>query len=99
MAVTGSAELNIDVAVLPARAGARGPADPHKVRLVILSGPDFRSPHLKQGIVCADRAAAVRVREQVLDALAAEAPRLEDGRVVATVPVLRDVPESGEFDG
>lgn len=92
------ADLNVMLDVMPASAEDRRDDAAHKVRLTVLSGPDFRSPHLVAGGVCEDRAAAQDVARQVREALEASPPTLRDGAVFADVPLLLPVPEGGAYE-
>lgn len=71
-------------------------AEKWKVRLTVMSGPDFRTPHRVLGAIYPDRESAEGAAWAVADALKAAPPRLEAGRVVVDVP-LPDVREGESY--
>ena len=85
------AGLTVMVDVLPIRSEGGGENDPHRVRLVVLSGPDFKSPHANLGAVCPSKRAAEHLADGVSWTLEQYPPALVDGRVE-----LPDLPDEME---
>lgn len=87
------AQIHADVAVICADPADRTPEAPHKVRLVIFSGPDFRTPHISRGAILSDRGAAQAKADELLAACDVLGIPVRNH-----VPERDALPERGEFD-